>query len=174
METGKKLETDVSGVPFTVVGEHYFVGWYDEETTGSLIERAVQCVVENGCYDVVRGLRGPKNLNPQEAAPEETETRLPLEKIKLPIFGEIETRNLSLPVLTIILGGLDGFNPCAMWTLLFLISLLLGMEDKKRRWVLGTAFIAASSLVYFLFMAAWLNLLVFIGFITGVKGVSTI
>ncbi len=175
VETGKKLEADTSGVPFTVVGEHYFVGWYDEETTGSLIERAVQCVVENGCDDVVSGLRGPRNLNPPTEplvageVSEETKNRLPLEKIKLPIFGEVETKNLSLPVLTIILGGLDGFNPCAMWTLLFLIGLLLGMEDKKRRWVLGTAFIVASSFVYFLFMAAWLNLLLFIGFVTGVK-----
>jgi hypothetical protein len=56
-----------------------------------------------------------------------------------------------------------------MWVLLFLISLLLGMKDKKRRWILGITFIVASAFVYFLFMAAWLNLILFIGFIIWVR-----
>ena len=77
--------------------------------------------------------------------------------------------HLSLPVLTFVVALLDGFNPCAMWTLLFLISLLLGMNDRKRMWLLGTTFIAASALVYFLFLAAWLNLFLFLGFIVWVR-----
>jgi hypothetical protein len=44
----------------------------------------------------------------------------------------INLANLSLPVLTVVIGLLDGFNPCAMWVLLFLITLLLGMENRKR------------------------------------------
>ena len=52
-----------------------------------------------------------------------------------------------------------------MWALLFLISLLLGMKDKKRMWILGGTFIAVSGIIYFLFMAAWLNLILFIGLI---------
>ena len=67
------------------------------------------------------------------------------------------------------MGILDGFNPCAMWTLVFLISLLLGMKDKKRMWILGTTFIIASAGVYFLFMAAWLNLILFLGFIIWIR-----
>ncbi len=89
--------------------------------------------------------------------------------ISLPIFGEKKVSSFSLPVLTFVVGFLDGFNPCAMWTLLFLISLLLGLEDKKRMWILGMAFIVASSFVYFLFMSAWLNLFLFIGFIGWVR-----
>jgi hypothetical protein len=56
-----------------------------------------------------------------------------------------------------------------MWVLVFLIGLLLGMEDRFRMWVLGTAFIAGSALVYFLFMAAWLNFLLFIGAVVWVR-----
>lgn len=91
------------------------------------------------------------------------------EMIDFPIIGTIKTKNLSLPLFTVVLGILDGFNPCAMWTLLFLISLLLGMQNKKRRWILGTAFIVASSFVYFIFMAAWLNLIIFMGFVIWVR-----
>jgi len=159
IETGKKLNANVSGVPFTVVGEKYFVGWYDEKSTGASIEGAVQWVLRDDCRDVVGELLVPK-----------TEEKSPIpQKIKVPLIGEIETENLSLPVLSVVLGGLDGFNPCAMWTLLFLISLLLGMKDRKRMWILGSAFIFASAAVYFLFMAAWLNLLLFIGFIVWIR-----
>jgi len=56
-----------------------------------------------------------------------------------------------------------------MWVLLFLISLLLGMEDKKKMWTLGVAFIATSAIVYFLFLSAWLNLFLFLGFIASVR-----
>lgn len=89
--------------------------------------------------------------------------------INLPLLGKINIHQFSLPVLTILIGVLDGFNPCAMWTLLFLISLLLGMKNRKKMWILGTAFIAASAFVYFIFMSAWLNLLLFLGFVIWVR-----
>jgi thiol-disulfide isomerase/thioredoxin len=140
---GKKLDVNVSGVPFTVVGEKYFTGWQSEETTGQQIEEAVKSALKE------------ENIGPQ--------------KVNIPLLGEIEPKNFSLPLLTIVLGALDGFNPCAMWALLFLISLLLGMEDKKRMWILGSAFIVASALVYFIFMSAWLNLILFLGFVFWVR-----
>ena len=158
IEVGKKLNVNVSGVPFTIIGEQYFVGWYDEQTNGSAIENAVQCALQNSCRDVISELNEYEN----EKSP------LP-QKIKVPVLGEIETKNLSLPLFTVLMGGLDGFNPCAMWTLLFLISLLLGMKNRKRMWILGSTFIVASAAVYSLFMAAWLNLLLFVGFIFWIR-----
>lgn len=89
--------------------------------------------------------------------------------INLPLIGQINLKSLSLPILAIFLGLLDGFNPCAMWTLVFLISLLLGLKDKKRMWLLGGTFIVASAVIYFLFMSAWLNLFLFIGLIGFVR-----
>lgn len=77
--------------------------------------------------------------------------------------------HLPLPLLTLVVALLDGFNPCAMWTLLFLIGLLLGMKDRKRMWALGIAFIASSAFVYFLFLSAWLNLFLFLGFVVWVR-----
>jgi hypothetical protein len=85
--------------------------------------------------------------------------------INVPGLGEIDVLNFSLPCITIVMGILDGFNPCALWILLFLISLLLGIKNKKRMWFLGGAFILASASVYFLFMVAWLKFILFIGFV---------
>ena len=163
-KVGEDMNADVRGVPFTVIGEQYFVGWYSEETTGKSIEEAVKCVMENHCLDIVGSLSTPVTPNP----PSESNNTIP-DKISLPLLGEIETKNVSLPVLTVIIAALDGFNPCAMWVLIFLISLLFEMKDKKKMWIFGGVFIAASAFVYFIFMAAWLNLFLFLGLIFWVR-----
>jgi thiol-disulfide isomerase/thioredoxin len=165
-ETGKKLNANVAGalVPFTVVGEHYFVGWYNEETTGKAIEEALLCAINEDCPDIVSSIIESKNEESEFQKP----NNLP-DKLNLPILGDISIKNLSLPAITFLLALIDGFNPCAMWVLLFLISLLLGMKDRKRMWVLGITFIFASGIVYFLFLTAWLNLFLFLGFVFWVR-----
>ncbi len=82
----------------------------------------------------------------------------------VPILGRVETDNISLPLFTVVLAGLDGFNPCAIWVLMFLLSLLIYSKSRKRILFIGGIFIATSGLIYFLFMAAWLNLFLFIGY----------
>ena len=89
--------------------------------------------------------------------------------INIPYIGEKSVAELSLPFVTIVLGILDGFNPCAMWILLFLISMLLGVKDSKKRWILGSAFIITSGLIYVLFMTAWLNLFLMIGYVKWIR-----
>ena len=59
--------------------------------------------------------------------------------------------------ITIVIGFVDGFNPCAMWVLLFLISMLVSQKNMKRMWFLGSLFLFTSAAVYFLMMVAWLN-----------------
>jgi glutaredoxin len=89
--------------------------------------------------------------------------------ITLPVFGEIDIKSVSLPLITIAIAAVDGFNPCAMWVLLFLISMLLGMKNRTKMWILGTVFIATSGVMYFIFLAAWLNLFLFIGLIASIR-----
>ena len=71
---------------------------------------------------------------------------------KLPFLGEINVKSISLPLVAIVLGFIDGFNPCAMWVLLFLINMLMHMENKGRRWIYGFTFLFVSGLVYFISM----------------------
>ena len=100
-----------------------------------------------------------------QPAPPEGQTWI----ITVPLAGEIDVRSFSLPLLTVVMGFLDGFNPCAMWALIFLIGLLLGMRNRARMWLLGSVFIVASAFVYFLFMAAWLNIILFFGLVLWVR-----
>lgn len=157
------LKFEPIGVPVTVIGNIPIVGWQDEVLTGRAIERAIEEVRRRSLPDVT----GP--LLEQLAPPPRAEGPPIPEKLTLPILGEIEVRRLSLTALTIILGALDGFNPCAMWALVFLIGLLLNMRNRARMWALGSLFIAGSGLVYFLFMAAWLNILLFLGLMVWIR-----
>ena len=63
-----------------------------------------------------------------------------------------------LVITSMVIGFIDGINVCAMWILLYLISMLLSIRKKKKRWIIGISFIFASSFVYFLFLVSWLNL----------------
>ncbi len=164
----KELNIETGGVPITIIGDSHFVGYFNDEVTGQTITGLIEKYEKEGDPNPVGKILGKEVESPVNTEVTEKTINIPNE-ISVPLLGNIKTKNLSLPVLTIVLGALDGFNPCAMWTLLFLISLLLGMKDKKRRWILGTTFIMASAFVYFLFMAAWLNILLFIGFIVWVR-----
>jgi hypothetical protein len=83
-------------------------------------------------------------------------------QVSVPFYGTVQLKDFSLPIVTVILGGLDGFNPCAMWILIFLISMLIGMQDRRKMWIIGFAFIFVSALSYFLFITAWLQVMLFI------------
>lgn len=167
-EFDKKLNASISGrVPFAVVGDKYVIGYLNDETTGAEIERAVKQALETGCRDVGAEILGEiQRENGQKC--EENKSKIP-DKITAPIIGEINIKNFSLPALTAVFGLLDGFNPCSMWALVFLISLLIGFSNKKRLLILGSAFIITSAFSYFLFMSAWLNLFLFLGFLIWVK-----
>ena len=163
-KTIEELNIEKPALPLLVIGEKTIVGWKNEETSGKAIKEAIDCYLKTECPDLVGKII-------QQFSPyfESTQEKPLPEKLKIPLIGEIETKNLSLPALAVIIGGLDGFNPCAMWVLVFLITLLLKMKDRKRMWILGITFITASAGVYFLFMTAWLKLILFLGFIFWIR-----
>lgn len=93
-------------------------------------------------------------------APSNVETRL---------FGTLSASRMGLPLFTLALGLLDGFNPCAMWVLLFLLSLLVRLQDRRRMALVAGTFVLVSGAVYFAFMAAWLNVFLAVGLSTQVR-----
>ena len=91
------------------------------------------------------------------------------QSVELPVFGELQLNQVGLPALTIAIGLVDGFNPCAMWVLLFLLSLLVNLKDRMRILTIAGTFIFISGLAYFAFMAAWLNVFLFIGYLRPIQ-----
>lgn len=124
----KKLFDETSGgVPYTVIGTETFLGY--NSYVGEKLEKTIQ-----NYLDI-------KKETEQEKA-----------TFNLPILGKIDAKEVSIPFVAILLGVIDGFNPCAMWVLLFLINMFIDMKDKKKMFILGYAFLFTSALVYFLSM----------------------
>jgi hypothetical protein len=119
-------------------------GWVSEDTSGEALENAVQQCLTGNC-------------------PPATGTT-PKKTITLPLIGTITLSDFSLPTLAVVLGLVDGFNPCAMWVLVYLISVVAMLRDKRRIWLIVGSFVLASGILYYLFMTAWLNAFLAIGF----------
>lgn len=162
-------------VPLIIVGDQGFAGYDDDWATGAEIRIALQACLAKSCADVGGVLLRTAGLEATApvaggAGPNATTRRPSLPKtVHLPIVGEVETRTLSLPALTVLLGAIDGFNPCAMWVLVFLIGLLVGMRDPVRMWSYGAVFLLTSAAVYMAFMAAWLNVFLFLGSLAAIR-----
>jgi glutaredoxin len=83
--------------------------------------------------------------------------------IDVPFFGELRPSELGFPLFTFLVGLVDGFNPCAMWILVFLLSVLVNIRERRKILLIAGTFVVVSGIAYFAFMAAWLNLFLLIG-----------
>lgn len=151
----KSLGIKNSYVPLTVIGSDYFIG-YNADTQKQM-EEAISAYLDQEEYcDIVSLVKEGKDT---EGCRAKNNGIYNLSSYHiLPIIGEVNTREISLPFLSILIGFVDGFNPCAMWALIFLITMLLEMKNRKKMWILGFTFLISSALVYFLFMASWLGI----------------
>lgn len=93
----------------------------------------------------------------------ESDKQLESDVVELPFFGNVSAEAVGLPLFTIAVGLVDGFNPCAMWVLLFLLSILVNLKDRWKILAVAGTFVVVSGLAYFAFMAAWLSVFQFIG-----------
>lgn len=127
------------GVPTFLIGTELIIGFLSADTTGAEI-------------------RARLDQNTQGAAPPPV-----VESIQTKWFGELHVSNLGLPLFTIVIGLLDGFNPCSMWVLIFMLSLLAGLANRPKMLLIAGTFVAVEGVAYFAFMAAWLNMFLLIG-----------
>ena len=162
-EVAELYDTSVAGTPFTVIGDKYFKGFSYDSYYDRFIA-AIDYFSDNPYKDRTGEYIGNIEL-PSYQFDDNDKTDIDVDEYieektnrKVTILGkEISLKNMTLPVISVIIGLVDGFNPCAMWVLLFLISMLIGMKDKKRMIIIGFTFLFTSALVYLLFMIAWLN-----------------
>jgi len=164
-----------SGVPTTVIGNTVITGYGD--STGSKIERAIKYYSSEEYTDQVQKIvDGSFDFNAElydEFSVIEAETDEEL-TVDVPAVGGVNLKRVSLMTAAVLIGLIDGFNPCAMWILLFLISVLIGMKNKKRMWILGLTFLVTSALVYMLIMLSWIQIAVKITTIIWVRNTIAI
>ena len=140
-----------ASVPTFMLCGRMFVGWGGEQQGARFLEQQLL-----DCYADVYGEAAPQA--PRHLAGLGAEA---VAQLKLP--GGLEAASLSLPVLTLVLAGMDAFNPCAFFVLLFLLGMLVHSRSRRFMLLVGGVFVTVSAVVYFAFMAAWLNLFLLFG-----------
>ncbi len=129
IDTMKRLGAKAVGIPTFVVGQRYSVGFQKGAT-----ERDVRRMIE--AERKGSSVEAPRHVD-------------------LPIVGTVDARAMSLPTFTVLVGLLDGINPCAMWVLLVLLGILMHVKSRRRLLLFGGTFVVMSGVVYFAFMMAW-------------------
>lgn len=158
-----KNEMDVkgTGVPVTVIGDTIILGY--GSGTSEKIRRAIEYYQKEEYRDAVSEIlagtyeKRDSNIDPFSKMEEKSDQEM---TVKIPIFGKVNLKKVSLITAAVVIGFIDGFNPCAMWVLLFLISILIGMKNRRRMWALGLTFLLTSALVYMLIMLSWIQVAV--------------
>lgn len=151
--------------PTLAIGDRLWVGLGPAAFAEA--EATLQRCLAEGCPDPLAGVRQVPAAVPGPA-PAPPAPPPPPAAVTLPGFGSFDPQGASLPLLTVVLGLLDSFNPCAFFVLFFLLSLMLHAHSRRTMWLVGGTFVLCSGLVYFLFMAAWLNLFLLVGQLRGV------
>lgn len=159
------------GVPTIVIDGKIMQGYETDITTGVHLKQMVEecSASKDGCLPFREFLESDvTDLEVMSAAnatcTEHCETDTSKYTLNLWFIGPVDLTIMSLPALSILLGFLDGFNPCAMWVLITLLTLLINTHDMKKVWIIGGTFLFVSGAVYYLFIAAWLNVFLLIGY----------
>lgn len=170
VDMAKQLGRDARSVPAFFICERMLTGWDAADGMGAQIRRLAELcrpaasandpavgsvpAAGAGAGDATgAGGKSGGGLFPEAAAG----------PLSVPVLGNVDAERLSLPMFTLVLAGLDAFNPCAFFVLLFLLSLMVHARSRARMLLVGGTFVFFSGLVYFLFMAAWLNLFLVVG-----------
>jgi thiol-disulfide isomerase/thioredoxin len=176
----ESIDQKAGQVPAFFYCKRLEIGYASDETTGAKLEKALI-----GCRDGLQKQvddRPPPKKKPagrflpllliaEQEGETEPELELDVEKalppdepmVEVPWWGTVKAHEVPLPTLTLVLGGLDAFNPCAFFVLMILLSLMLHTGSRSKMLLVGGIFVFISGLVYFLFMAAWLNLFFLVG-----------
>ena len=185
-ELWKKVENitgeEAKGVPYFVIGDEIYQGYSAGSTWEKKVDKAIKKAKKNDYNDnvgitlgVVEGkIKESKQNSNSSFDPSKKEADISdytkkedAPNTKLDIFNTtIDLKDMSLPVIAVIIGLVDGFNPCAMWVLIFLITMLFDYPSRKKMWILGCTFIFTSAFIYFLFMMSFLKVA---EFISGIK-----
>lgn len=151
------------GVPAFHVAGRLVIGFDESGATEAEIRRLLP--PRRTGRDSIPGATGPPSASPS-TVPTDSPARAPPGRthvLTLPLVGEVSAGRMGLPLFSFAVGFVDGINPCAMWALLYLLTLLVPLRDRRKMFVIGATFIVVGGILYFAFLAAWLEFFLLIG-----------
>ena len=179
-----ELEKLPKVTPITLIGNVIIQGFDSTETTG---QRIIELIDKSKGKDTLNfeefiqaGGSGKVESVLNGTCDEEGEVCTIQEEsmlVTLPFFGPVDLKQYSLPTLSVILGFIDGFNPCAMWVLVTFLLILVQAGSRKRMWQIAGLFILAEAIMYYLILNVWFTAWDFVGLdhiVTPIVGIIAI
>jgi uncharacterized protein (UPF0333 family) len=145
--------------PVSVIGEKVIVGFNGDKTTGAQLVKALEIAKDSPIKTLEQHLALAEVQSLEIGAGctgiacDEGNTSEYV--FELPFIGIVDLRSFSLFTLSITLGVIDGFNPCAMWVLITFLVLLSQAGSKKKMAFLAGLFILAEGIMYNLILNVW-------------------
>jgi cytochrome c biogenesis protein CcdA/glutaredoxin len=150
-ETAADLGFEPSGVPTTVIGEQYWVGW--SPTVRSEIEN----LLENA-----------------DAAGTPSATKGDSSTVDVPLVGDVAVGADSLVLSTLVIGFVDGVNPCSLWVVSVLLAIVVRTGSRRRVLAIGTTFLAVTAGMYALYMAGIYSAMGVVGHLGAVQALVAV
>lgn len=164
--TGEELGFEADPVPTTIIGERVWIGYTDaigEDIAGAIALASRGEPVPAGVY----GQPGTGTCTPSEdsdelACADEDEGGA---EIDVPFFGRVQLSDNNLLVSTLIIGFVDGVNPCSLWVISVLLTIVVRTASRRRVIAVGSTFLVVTAAMYALYMAGIYSALTVVGFL---------
>jgi glutaredoxin len=131
--TARRLGFEASGVPTTVIGERYWVGWSE------VVRQEITAVIELGGDAAALG-RGDDDSGRSSS-------------VRVPLVGDVTVSSDSLVLSTLVIGFVDGVNPCSLWVISVLLAIVVRTGSRGRVFAVGLTFLVVTAAMYAVYMA---------------------
>ncbi len=165
-----EVQNMVKATPITLIGERVIQGFDTPETTGVVMLEALEVMTPEDNFTFEQlveegGIAGAGSVEGAGCEEDAEECVIETEKypVKIPFVGVVDAKELSLPVMSLVLGFIDGFNPCAMWVLVTFLLVLMQIGDRRKMMQIAGLFIVAEAIMYYLILNVWLTVWNFVG-----------
>lgn len=161
---GKKLGFTASSVPTTVIGDRVWIGWTDSISAD--VAKTVELVAAG--KPVPKGLYGTAGAGTCTEGAAKCSAKDEV-KIDVPLVGEVSLGGQSLLISTVIIGFVDGVNPCSLWVISVLLTIVVRTASRRRVLAIGSTFLLVTAAMYAVYMAGIYSALMVVGYIGAIQ-----
>ena len=150
--TSERLGFEATGVPVTVIGDQVWIGF------GATTAAEIESVVTSSDAGAAAA---------SGSADGDRQTAL----VDVPIVGPVDLSSSSLLVSTLVIGFVDGVNPCSLWVLSLLLAIVLNHGSRRRVVLVGGVFLAVTAAMYAIYVGGLYSALDVVGGLSWIRWV---
>jgi hypothetical protein len=150
-----------SVVPMTIVADRVWIGFTDAIRDD--IRRAVEIGARGG--QIPSGVYGRSGTGTCTSTQPCEVQQKPRAEVDVPLVGRVDVGDKSLLVSTLVIGFVDGINPCSLWVISILLAIVIRTGSRRRVIAIGTAFLLVTAVMYAIYMAGMYSTLTVVSYL---------